>query len=1001
MKTVLSILSYAWLLGLSVVAQPVQSPQAVATVGLPDVTQIRTPGPHSQLVLHLAPVQNSKGQWYYQTNKFLQIESGLNYQDSNGQWAPSQEVITVISNGATAWNGQHKVTFGVNLNSDQAIQLRLPDNQLLISHVAGLAYFDSASGQSVMIAPVQDDTAWLLPPNQVLYVNAFQNIEADVRYTYTKAGFEQDIILRACPPSPTVYGLNPATTRLEVWTEFVSPPAPVLTAQALNWGNGGSSTEQATDWTLDFGSMVMGSGKAFAIGAEDESLALVAKSWVETGGRTFLIEAVAVDAISSQIQTLPPAKGGASLKKPSPARLQALREVPAKSGNRKQVQSLRPVSNDQLLALNQKRGVVLDYSTIINTLTNYTFQSDTTYYITGPVTLSGTNSTFEGGTVIKYANTNTAKLVVNTPLTWGGAIYRPVILTASDDQSVGEVVRTNAVSGYYADTALDLEAGTANTTFVLGHLRVSNAKKAIVLNQHSGHILSHVQLVNCQNGINPTSADFSLRNALFYNVLTNFNGSSSTNHAEHLTVDTASWFNGNSTFTATNLLVTNSLLIAVADAGAYTGTSVSTASSPSGLFQSVAGGSHYLASHSSYRNAGVTNISPALAADFKQFTTYPPTVWSTPIVVNTTLHPQVQRDTDIPDTGYHYPALDYYSTGISVTGAALTVTNGTAIAVSGSYGILLQPQSSLVSWGLPQQLNVLTRYSAVTEQPIVGAPAFTDAAIEAYSAVTNFAAAPAINCQFTSFTLNSPGVYTFFIQDGSYSVASLTMGNCQIYGGELYVVNYSDTTPITLNNNFHWRAENYIQGNHPVSVYNQLFKYGVNYFYNVGTNSIWTIRDNVFDTSDTYNINNGISYSNNAYIATNGLSQLLPLQTNDIVLSTFTYASATNGLGPWYHGQSNLVNQGSRTADLAGLYHDTTQTSQVKETNSIVDIGFHYVAVDASGNPLDTNGNGIPDYLEDGNGNGSVDSGETRWQTAGDLGFKVLITEPKPNSNLP
>ena len=53
---------------------------------------------------------------------------------------------------------------------------------------------------------------------------------------------------------------------------------------------------------------------------------------------------------------------------------------------------------------------------------------------------------------------------------------------------------------------------------------------------------------------------------------------------------------------------------------------------------------------------------------------------------------------------------------------------------------------------------------------------------------------------------------------------------------------------------------------------------------------------------------------------------------------------------------------------------------------------------------IDTDGDGIPDYLEDRNGNGTVDSGETDWQNsngAADLGLKVWITEPKSNSNIP
>ena len=73
---------------------------------------------------------------------------------------------------------------------------------------------------------------------------------------------------------------------------------------------------------------------------------------------------------------------------------------------------------------------------------------------------------------------------------------------------------------------------------------------------------------------------------------------------------------------------------------------------------------------------------------------------------------------------------------------------------------------------------------------------------------------------------------------------------------------------------------------------------------------------------------------------------------------------------------SPLINAGSTTADQVGLYHFTTQTNQVPESNSVVDIGYHYVATDAYGNPLDSNGNGIPDYLEDANGDGIYDSGD-------------------------
>ena len=50
---------------------------------------------------------------------------------------------------------------------------------------------------------------------------------------------------------------------------------------------------------------------------------------------------------------------------------------------------------------------------------------------------------------------------------------------------------------------------------------------------------------------------------------------------------------------------------------------------------------------------------------------------------------------------------------------------------------------------------------------------------------------------------------------------------------------------------------------------------------------------------------------------------------------------------------------------------------------------------------IDTDGDGIPDYIEDANGNGVVDSGETSWTNANDLGLHVLITRPANNTVIP
>ena len=110
------------------------------------------------------------------------------------------------------------------------------------------------------------------------------------------------------------------------------------------------------------------------------------------------------------------------------------------------------------------------------------------------------------------------------------------------------------------------------------------------------------------------------------------------------------------------------------------------------------------------------------------------------------------------------------------------------------------------------------------------------------------------------------------------------------------------------------------------------------------------------------------------------------------VLGNYYYptSGATNGL-------TNLVDAGSVTnASLRGLYHFTTTTNQVKDAATVLDIGFHYVAADlATGLPVDTDGDGLPDYFEDRNGDGQYGSGEANWLisesgTTGSPGLQVF-----------
>jgi hypothetical protein len=237
-------------------------------------------------------------------------------------------------------------------------------------------------------------------------------------------------------------------------------------------------------------------------------------------------------------------------------------------------------------------------------------------------------------------------------------------------------------------------------------------------------------------------------------------------------------------------------------------------------------------------------------------------------------------------------------------------------------------------------------------------------------------------------------------QDGHhFSTFSMNMANsfsdCQFHGGTLYFGNPSVVFTNTLLervNAIFSDDSDYLAPN----VRNCLFWRGQLCVDRLSTNT-WTFRDNAFDQTVITQPDYGMDGAYNAYVT--NASRLMPTNATDLLVTGFNWQSSW--LGNYYlPTNSTLINRGSTNANLLALYHYTTQTNQVKETNTVVEIGFHYVAIDPStGQPYDTNGDGVADYLSDPNGSGSVDSGEIGWNLTGDLGLKVLITKPRNGAN--
>ncbi len=455
------------------------------------------------------------GQAVPHLHQYTELATGLHYWN-NGQWLDSKEEIDILPNGtAAATNGQHQAYFPGDIYQGE-IELVTPDGIQLQSRPLGLSYDDGT--KTVLIAELKDSVGQVVGDNQVIYPDAFTDFKADLRYTYTKAGFEQDIILRESPLTPESYGLNPATARLQVLTEFFNPPQPAVTTTALPQQAGIALTDQ----NLSFGMMGMIPGRAFLLGSDaHDGGVLVGKSWVTLSGRQFLVEEVPVEALADELAQLPePQTASAKPKANTVLHVVSAKRLlpPQRLTKTSPGVQLRQVAR----APAQPKGLVLDYQTINSNQTNYLFQADTTYYISGSLNSFGA-STFEGGTVIKFATNGSIALTTGPTgapsINWKAGAYRPVIFTAKDDNTVGESIGTGSPTGYYGNPMLTL--ANFSSTATLTGLRMSYAKTAMSFGGANACIYD-AQFINCQIGLLLGSATVFLGNALFANTGTEF-----------------------------------------------------------------------------------------------------------------------------------------------------------------------------------------------------------------------------------------------------------------------------------------------------------------------------------------------------------------------------------------------------------------------------------------------------------------------------------------------
>jgi hypothetical protein len=637
------------------------------------------------------------------------------------------------------------------------------------------------------------------------------------------------------------------------------------------------------------------------------------------------------------------------------------------------------------------RRLVIDYD-LLSSSGDVTLDGDTTYLVSSPVNITGV-FTIEGGTVVKFSYTNgislsgyAANIVCLT------SAYRTAVFSSMNDNSVGQVISGSTGTPTVSDTYIifTLQSTQAMT---LRYLRFCYAATAISGTVHyagDGYNSDWIKIWDCQffdcttafeGNIQVESVLLYIYNALFSQVTNGVieaTGSDGTLtiSAVNVTADNMMYFTTN--ISSANVSATNSVFTSIENPPASSSLyNCASYSSSSGLYTNVGAAGYYLCSGSTNRGAGTANIDAGLLADLGTLTTYAPGVIQGFITGNSNLGTNVARNTGTPDIGYHYCPIDWaLNVGLeNSTLITLTVSNGTALAGFGSGGVQLTTNGVFNCNGTATSPVYLVKYNMVQEQ-----------------SNTNWATTPG-----RYYSLQTPGQTDSSSANLSFTQLSafgndyqidpfiseipctVTLENCQMYSG---IVDLNGQTLVSSNSLYARVATTlYDIGASDANTFgNNLFWNGSLTVKHSSSGGHWTFRDNLFDQCNITN-KSGANINlclSNAY-ATNLLSspQYLPGETRIVPLAA-SPAYQTGTLGQFYYpsAQTNLIFYGSQLASAAGLYHYTVTANNTIDGTNMVSIGFHYVATDANGIPLDSDGDGVPDYVKDSNGDGVYDAGD-------------------------
>lgn len=446
------------------------------------------------------PLTGDLGHLAFQRQQYTLLENNLNYLD-NGVWKPSQDIIETCEDGAVARYGPDKAIFSSDLNSAAVFDIRTSSGHRLQGGVRAIQLTDFARGTRFVLALVKATVPGeLLPPNQLLFKDAFRGLTADVVYVWKHNSFSQNIIVREQPRLPD--GMDPETTRLEVLTEFLEPPEPTIQEQLVPVG---AHLSLVDDVVIGFGSMAALRGTAFSV-ENDQAVNLgawnpgrggvpVLKQWQRfRDGRTFLVESISWQQIAPNLKRLPLRTSDAD--QPRHQRVSGPERVCRKRAER----SLRRSPVQMARSPYRPTGVLIDLDLSVSTK-GQVFHTGQTYYIATSFSIGPDSATFQPGCVIKYGLN--AWLLIYGPLSFPNTLQSPVF-TSKDDDGFGDKLGGSTGSPTYM-AAQALWIYYVSSTTAISSARFRWAQRAVEYNTNSGvyvvHTVQNCFFENCQTGV--------------------------------------------------------------------------------------------------------------------------------------------------------------------------------------------------------------------------------------------------------------------------------------------------------------------------------------------------------------------------------------------------------------------------------------------------------------------------------------------------------------------